>query len=828
MVEYIGCEPLYKDVTVRDNTARDLGVLLVQPRSDSLEAVIVTPRNIRPRIHGDTLEYGVRSVRMNHNASVEELLRRLPGIEIAADGTIRYYGQKIDQLMIDGEDVFGASPGIITRNFNADLIDKVQLLDKKSQQAEFTGLDDGTRIKGLNLAIREERKSGYFGKAEAGGDAGDYYNADALVGSFAGRRQIIGLGILSDVGNTGFGGGAGDAQASLSVSGATTDPLGASAGVGVPKIAATGLHYANTWNGRDDHLAGNYQYGHVYTEPVTSNTTVQTLPDTLYLQQQQSHSINSQYQQKVDVLYDVGPGDLSAWQLSFGGLNMQGKNRYGSTGSSAFNDTLINTSQGTISSDVMNQNLSGGLSWRMMTRNKRSRVISAAVYFSEKKNTTNGYVYALDNYYQTNGSLLITDTTDQRKQIIGNNDMINATVSCTDSLDRHTLWGMRYEFTANNSQSVQSIYNRGEDGKYQDYIDSLSDNYKDFSTEQKATVFVVNQLAKLKLTLGGDLISDACRQNDLLLNSTFHYDYLSFIPHILVRYALSNVRSLFFNYIGETQQPTFQQLQPVQNVTDPLHISIGNPGLRPEYTNRISLNFRQFTSNTINLWLFLNAGRNDISTRTYTDSLGRQISQPVNVSGARGGSLVFSLDWRLKPLDLEAGFNSRGTYTHSVNYVNTDLSRNNIYTGALGLHLSKYVADEYNFRITTQFVYSYSQSSVDPTAAIAYWTQNHTAEIGYFPSSTFELNTSLTYSWRQKASAFDANNETLIWNSYVNKDFWDHKLSLRGSVNNILNQNAGISRTSAINETTQTVTNTIGRYWMLSLAWHFDHHWKRK
>ena len=180
-------------IVIKGDSTTDLGIIYLLPKSDSLAAVIVTPKNPPMHIRGDTLEYNTTNVKMKVNATVEELLKRLPGVQVDQNGNITINGVQVQHLLVDGEDFFGGDPTIVTKNFNADMIAKIQFLDKKSSQAEFTGVDDGQRTKTVNLVLKEDAKKGYFVKTEAGGGPDGYENVNGMLGAFRGRRQLAAL-----------------------------------------------------------------------------------------------------------------------------------------------------------------------------------------------------------------------------------------------------------------------------------------------------------------------------------------------------------------------------------------------------------------------------------------------------------------------------------------------------------------------------------------------------------------------------------------------------------------------------------------------------------
>ncbi len=171
------------------------------PKSKLLAEVIV--KSGSPiRIKGDTTVYTADSFKVREGANVEELLRRLPGIQVDKDGKITAMGERVTKVLVDGEEFFGSDPGIATKNLRADIVKEVEVFDKKSDQAEFTGIDDGVKDKTINLKLKDDKKKGYFGKIEAGGGLKDKYNNSIMLNAFKGKRKIAAYGIMSNTGKT--------------------------------------------------------------------------------------------------------------------------------------------------------------------------------------------------------------------------------------------------------------------------------------------------------------------------------------------------------------------------------------------------------------------------------------------------------------------------------------------------------------------------------------------------------------------------------------------------------------------------------------------------
>jgi len=825
LVLYSGRESLYRKLVLTDTSPVDVGVLYLMQKSDSLQAVVVRPAAVRPRFKGDTIEYNTGNIKMRLNATVEELLGRLPGLQIDVDGNITYNGEKINKLLVDGEDFFGADPTIVTKNFDASRIDKVQILDRKSDHTTFTGIDDGTRMKTLNLVMKQDSRNGYFGKVEGGVDLRGTYSIDGLLAAFERHEQFAAVGFASNTGSLGFSTDLGGSTAGIFSNNNTSDHLGATAGKGIPHFFGTALHYANTWNGSSDHLVGNHQYSSLFTQPVTTSISLQTLPASIYDQFQQSHSTNRQQQHWEYLTYDDPIDSLSAIRIvTFGSVTMA-QNQYEDTARSTFNGVNVNSSLRAIEDNVNRRNLHIDANYRLGARHHPGRVLSISTTWSGTNSTTNGYLRSIDRFYQPDGSLESQDTTDQRKLIVDKTIIIGAGMSYTEPLWAKATLGLTYDanYTVNNA--LQGTYERS-DGKYDLYLDSLSSHLQGQNLNQQASVNLQGGDSRLSYTFGTGIQRYSYRLQDLQGDSMSRYQYWNFTPRFLISYTPNPVTHASFAYSGTPQQPSITQLQPIVNNSNPLLITLGNPGLRPGFSQNWGVNFSRLKSWMYNLRINFGIMANSISTKTATDSLGRQIRQPVNVNGGRNAAANFSTHKRM--LGLDFGLDVGENYTRSVNYINTFLNRTDSYMETGGISMSYYSAAKFSFQLNAAVSYFDTRSSINPTAPVHYWTQSHSGNLNLFFIRNFEIHTDATYTWQQSTSAFNGSTSVLLWNASILRNFLHNRLSAKFQTNNLLNANAGVSRTSAANLNTENSTNILGRYWLLSVTYHFDHQWKSR
>ena len=206
MVTYPSYADYIDEVQVKDSAGVILTPIGMVLKSKLLEAVVVNGNRGAIHIKGDTVEFKADSFHTQAGATVEDLLKKLPGIQVDKNGKITAQGQTVQKVLVDGEEFFGDDPTLVTQNLRADMVDKVQLsmTKKYCDQASFTGIDDGIRDKTINLKLKDSKKNGYFGKVSAGAGSDGYYDAQAMVNMFKKKEKLAGYGIVSNTGKTGL------------------------------------------------------------------------------------------------------------------------------------------------------------------------------------------------------------------------------------------------------------------------------------------------------------------------------------------------------------------------------------------------------------------------------------------------------------------------------------------------------------------------------------------------------------------------------------------------------------------------------------------------
>src|SRR5690554_5888327 len=268
------------------SNSHDFGTVSMLLVSQLLKDVVITGRNTIT-IKGDTIEYDASKFTIQPNSKVEDLLAQLPGIQVDKDGKITAQGETVNKVLVDGEEFFGDDPTLVSKNIRGDMVDKVQLYDKKSDQATFTGIDDGEKTKTINIQLKEDSKNGMFGKAEASIATDDLYQGQLMYNTFKGSGKFAAYGTIGNTGKIGLNWRDTDRYASsenivmdgdmIMITNSSSDELdsfnGQYNGQGIPLAHSGGLHYDTKWNEKKENINANYKIGSIEVDGIENTIT---------------------------------------------------------------------------------------------------------------------------------------------------------------------------------------------------------------------------------------------------------------------------------------------------------------------------------------------------------------------------------------------------------------------------------------------------------------------------------------------------------------------------------------------------------------------------
>jgi hypothetical protein len=826
----------YADI-ISVNKNLDLGNIFMLTRAKILQDVIVRGSPIRMK--GDTLAYVADSFKVKEGATVEDLLKKLPGIQVNSKGEITAQGEKVEKVLVDGEEFFGDDPTLATQNLIAKSVKEVQVFDKKSDQAAFTGVDDGQKTKTINLKLKDEYKKGYFGKLKLAGGIPDRWQNSGMINRFNDKQKISVYGKMANSNDIGlgwgeenqYGGGIG-VESGVSDDGGiymmtTSDEFGGGGsnyyGTGLPRSWLGGASYSTKWNENKNSMNGAIRYQKMITEGTTTTNTQTILPDTQYFNNETAVSKATRWRTRGNMRSDIAIDSLQSLTITADG-SQGGNQLYSLLKSEALTSSKfpVNKNQRLSTADGTNGSFNSNILFKKKFA-KKGRTFSFNL--SEKYSTldNNGYLLsALDLY--GDGLFLRTDTIDQKKITSNHNITVDARATYTEPVGKRAIVEFSYGYGVANAEQQLLSYDKV-NGKYDELNQVFSNHYKFNTGTHRGGIAYRYNYKKLTFGFGSDASHATWKQTDLFIDTTRKYSFNNLFPKANFAYKLGQYSRVSFNYNGRTQAPSINQIQPVANNADPLNIAVGNPDLKQSFTNQFQLNYNFYQvlkEQGLFSGLNFNQVNNAFSSRDSIDTLGRRIYKTVNVNGNYnfGGYLGYNFSWKKK----EIRFNLQGSPNVSriVNFVNGLRNVNQNVQLSFNAGAGQYKDKKYSWNVNIETGYNYGKSSIRKDVVTKFWTATPHGEVNITLPKNFEFSTDANYNWRQKTSVFNPIN-TFIWNAgFTKKVSKKQDLKLGFEIHDILNQNVGFQRDVSSNYIVQKSYDVIKRYWLLTLQWNFN------
>lgn len=837
MVSY----PTYADyvdqISVTGGLATDLGKVPVITKATLLQEVIVRQTVSAIRVKGDTTEYRADSFRVSPNADVQELLRKLPGIQVNSKGEITAQGERVQKVLVDGEEFFSDDPAVVTKNLRADAVDKVQSFDKKSDQAVFTGIDDGQKIKTLNLTLKEDKKKGYFGKLEGGGDFNKYATGKALANAFKGKRKISGYLTTDNTKyealnwdeNRNYGGDANTTSEFTEDGGMMIFSSGDefSWGRGFPTSTTGGLHFSNKWN-QDKHNSNNtYQFNQLDVRGINTNKTQNILPGADLISTSIQDQVSSKRRNKLTSIYEWQIDSSSSLKITAKGSVVNGNSVSDYFGRTINSDSiLLNQSNRRTSVEDENKTLNATILYRKRFK-KTGRSLSLSNDINYNDRADNGFLTADNQFFDPLGNIVRRDLLDQQKINKQLMTTINSTFNYTEPMWKNTFLIFNYRLNLSRNDAERNTFAKNTaNNKYENLVDTLSNHFIFNTTGHTGNLSFRYAVKKLNFSFGSGIGQVNYRLKDLFKNSDRNVIFNNFIPAVSLNYNPKQQRRFYFNYNGSTQNPTLAQIQPIIDNIDPLNLTIGNPNLRQSFNHRFSMgasDYKVLKSRSISFNINYNRTDNAISNASFVDSAGRRINQAINVDGNYNLSARVGYGFEIIP-SLNINFDISPRISQNANRVNgvDNITKNKAMQYSIN---AGYWGDKaINFWFNGSANYNNSVTSIRPDVATKFWTYNAYGNLQLkFKKIKTYIDLGIEANIYQKTQVFADQRNVYLVNTTIRKvisknDQWEAKIY----VNDIFNQNLGINRNASSNFITESTNQTIQRYALFTLVWNFS------
>ena len=832
MVSY----PQYADFTDKitvGSTPLTLSIA-IDTKAHILKEVIVKNTVSAIRVKGDTTEYKADSFYVTPNADVQELLKKMPGIQVNARGEITAQGEKVNKVLVDGEEFFSDDPAVVTKNLRADVVDKVQVFDKKSDQAVFTGIDDGQKSKTINLQLKEDKKNGYFGKAEAGSNFNQFGNGKLMTNAFKGKRKIAGY-VTTDntkfdnlnwdeAQNYGDGGGMvtefNDGGMSM-IFNSEGDEGGST---GFPNQQSAGATYSNKFDKGSVNTSA--QYNRLIVNGLTSSYSKTILPTNSIVNNTNSTQRNEKKKYKLSTTDQWGTDSTGLFKLTLKGANVISDNTTSFTGGSFIPETgaTLNNTARTTSNSTNDKTLNGSLSYRLRFA-KKGRTISVNSDFNFGDKTQDGLLNAQNDFFNASNVIIKQETIAQTKSLSQLTSAGSVNTVYTEPLGKNSFLIFNYKIGLAGNNSERNTFD-AKTGQPKIKVDTLSNHFKFNTVNNSGNISYRYAVKKVNFNIGTGVGSANYSMFDYATNANRSINFTNFIPSATFNFTPKQQKKLVLSYVGNTQNPSLLQIQPIIDNTDPLNITVGNANLRQSFTNRFSFNFNNFKVMKSKYVQFNGSFSNTndaIATSSTIDGFGKSVNQYVNVDGNYNFStgLYYGFDlYKGINFGMNTGVNG-GRYNNIVNGIK---NTNDNISSRFSIELSYWGDKKINFWSNFEASNNKTVSSIRPGASTNFWSYRSNSNVQIkFKKAKFFIDLSTDITVYQKSVAFPNQRNIYLVHPSMRKvisknDKWEAKLMIY----DIFNQNQFVDRNITSNFISETANNGIRRYALFSIVYNFS------
>ncbi len=833
-ITFVGFAPFTKLIkTPTNSTELDAGRLNMSPLTKQLDEVVIQGDKAPVTVKRDTIEFNAGSFKTKANANVEDLLKKLPGVEVETDGTVKAQGEQVKRVMVDGREFFGRDPKLATRNLPADAVEKVQVFDKKSDQAVFTGIEDGQREKTINLELKEEKRNGAFGNIMGGAGTNNRFQAKASINRFGKGKQLSFLGMGNNINEQGFSiddfmNFTGGSQQMMGGGGRITLQIGGDDQSSVPlnfggRQSGIMSNYAGGVNFNRDlstktKLTSNYFYNRLEQDISKQTHRINYLPnDSSYLYDENSKQINTSDNHRANLSLDHqidsanSLKSTNSFNYSQSELNSQTQSK-----TTTEDAVLQNQSNRANHNAQTSANLNSSLLYRHRFA-KKGRTLSTNVTLGITQTDSHGNQQSTNDYY---GESPRTQEIVQVNTQSTNNQSYGTTFSYTEPLGGRKYLEGNYNFRTNRNQVDREVYD--EKNGQQTINTQLTNKYNSaYVYNRPGFNFRMNR-QKYNLAVGASWQNTRLQGNLISKNQTIDRTFENILPVTRFNYDFSNFKHLSLNYETSMQEPSIQQLQPVVDNSDPLNISVGNPQLKPSYQHSISTNVTTFDpAKFISFFALFTANytlNSIISSQSVNPNLVR-VTKPVNVKDNLNLSSNINFGFPIKKLKSRFNLGPTATYVRGINSLNEKESHT--WQQTLG------GSARYNFTFKEILTVDLSANLSHQETKYEFNTANNQVYFNKTYSAEGNLNFLKNYQLNSSFDYFIYNSQTTnysqtipLWNVAISRFILKNKTGeLKFGVNNLLNRSLSVSQSATANYLQQQITNNLGRYFMLSFTY---------
>jgi hypothetical protein len=831
-VSYVGYIPKWVPVLTGTEKTVEMGLIYMND-VNSMSTVTVTARRPPVVINGDSVEFNSENFKTAPNAVVEDLLKKMPGMEVDKAGGITVNGKKVTKVFVNGKEFFTGDPVMATKNLPADAVDKIQVYDRKSDQAMFTGIDDGSEETAINLKLKKDRNKSTFGKLNGGAGTPSVFDAQGNINVINNDEQFSAIGGANNTNRQNFsnrnivnfsGGGGGRPGAG---GGVTINFSGGSGETdanaqGIAETYSIGGNYSNLFNSKKTEFNANLSVSDVERNNNSSSFTQNLTPGNAFNRISNSNSIAGNKQQNFGSTIDHKVSDNFSFRFT-PSLGLQQTTNYSEDSTQTYltNGNLLNSNTTIASSASDAVNAASTLLLRKKFA-KKGRTLSSTITQSFNRSNSTGNQFTEQLTY-LNNKLANDSILDQQNTRKGENSSYSANLIYTEPLGKKSLLEFNTYLSKSIGSSSRKIYDYSTltDG-YGVLNTRLTNEFNSEYTYSGGGMSYRSNQKKYNFSTGVSLQKAVLDGENISAKTRLSQSFQDILPNATFRYNFSQTKNFNVDYRTSTNQPSITQLQPVLDQSNINRQSIGNPDLKRSYVH--NLNIRFFSSKILagkSFFSTLNASTTNNSIVNYDSVLPNRtiLTRPVNVNGAYRINGSMNYGFGIKKLKSRLSFGLNAGLNNNISYANGLL--NTIVTKSTGPSMSySYIVDDViDINLTARYSFSQTSNEVNPTLNTNFLTKVFGADMTNYLPFNIVLNQSFNYAINTgRAEGF--NTAIPIWNASFSKFFLKNKRAeIKMSAFDLLNKNIGISRNVSQNQIVDRSYNVISQYFMLTFTY---------
>lgn len=820
-ISYIGYADVFKDTAISGRMQHvKLGTISLKDDGILLSDALVTAKAPEIVVKGDTVEYNADSYKVSESAVIEDLLKKMPGVEIDAEGKITVNGREIKKILVDGKEFFSDDPKVASKNLPAKMVDKLQVLERRTDMSLMTGFDDGDEETVINLMVKPGMKEGVFGNAFAGYGSQDRYEGNAMVNYMRNNDQLTFLGGLNNTNNAGF---SDLASAMFGSSGGGGRRGGWGGNSGITKSANAGMNFSKEFTEKLT-IGGNVRYGDTDTDRNSSVYTQNLLSTGNTFERETNQSNNYSQNINMDLRMEWNPDSLTKF-IFRPNASFYNNNR---TESGEF--STINAEGGSINHGVSEyyskgdgKNIGGTLEGSR-TLGKIGRVLSFSIGGGMSDSENNGNSLSNTFYNGTRPD----DIIDQLVKNTNSSRNMRIYASYVEPLGKDNFLQLAYNYRFNKSESDKDTRTQDEYGNYNlldtAYSKRLENDFYNQNVELNFRASREKYNYMIGISMQPSKSASETFIGDSLINSVSQ-NVINFAPMAQFNYMWSRQNNLRLNYYGRTNQPSVTQLSSVKDFSNPLNISYGNPDLKPAFDHRLRVRYRNFNAEKNSAYMFMsNVGFtvNDIVSSTITDpETGRRESTYKNTNGNWNANARFMTNQPLRNIKFSVFSMTFASYNNSNGFSNEE--KNTSKRLNLGERMGvNYRSDQFDMSVNGNLSYNKVDNSLPGQQNQEYFNYGGGAQTTIYLPLDFLIESDINYSTNSGyADGFDQ--KELLWNAAISKQLFKQKNgTLRFKIYDILKQKSDVNRSVTSNYIRDTTTNTLTSYFMFHFVYRFN------